>query len=253
MKAIIPVKSSSIRVPNKNFKPFHDDDSLFDITVKKLLKILPPSDIYMSCESEELGERAKKYGINFILRDPVLADNDTKFYDVFNGICDQVPGDEDIAWCQVIDPMFNSYKECFELWNSGTLERSASHLFGRDRKTPIRTSHDSLVVVYPHKDYYLDENHSPLGFGFGPWHTKSQSLPCTYQLTFTLSILTRESIREVGYHVGQKPYWYHAYNPRVDIDTEQDFIIAKTIYSILHDDENVCINNSFINKPPCCI
>ena len=50
MKAIIPVKSSSIRVPNKNFKPFHDDDSLFDITVKKLLKILPPSEMHFSPE-----------------------------------------------------------------------------------------------------------------------------------------------------------------------------------------------------------
>ena len=254
MKAIIPVKASSTRIPNKNFKQFHGGDSLFDITTKKVLRELHPQDIYMSCEDPRFEKEADKYGINFILRDSILADNDTKFYDIFNGICDQVPGDDDIAWCQVIDPMFNSYKKCFELWNKGDLDDTL-HQDGRDTNQPLSKTHDSLVVVYPHKDYYLDANHTPLGFGFGPWHTKSQSLPYTYQLTFTLSILTRESIKSVGYHVGQSPYWYHAHNPRIDIDTEQDFIIARTLYDVLHQDDENVYAKSFppSGMSPCCV
>ena len=38
MKAIIPVKASSSRVINKNFKEFYKGDSLFDITAKKYLR-----------------------------------------------------------------------------------------------------------------------------------------------------------------------------------------------------------------------
>ena len=229
MKAIVPVKDSSIRVPSKNFKEFHGDKSLFDLTVCKLLKILSPDDIYMSCENEERQALSDKWGINFLLRDPHLADNDTPFYSVFNGVSDQVAGDDDIAWCQVIDPMFDSYSECFDIWNNGneTLE------CGAWCKKDIKKNHDSLVVVYPHKDYYLDSSYQPEGFGFGRLHKKSQSLPVKYQLTFTLSILTRESIKQCGYYVGAKPFWYHASNPRIDIDTEQDFELAQIIYSEL--------------------
>lgn len=225
MKAIIPVKHGSTRVPNKNFKDFYKGQSLFDLTASKLLKILSPHDIYMSCENEERKSLADKWGINFLLRDPYLADNDTPFYSVFNGVCDQVEGDDDIAWCQVIDPMFDSYEECFDIWKNGNEVLEGGALCKKD----IKKNHDSLVVVYPHKDYYLDSSYQPEGFGFGRWHKKSQSLPVKYQLTFTLSILTRESIKKCGYYVGAKPFWYHANNPRIDIDTEQDFELASII------------------------
>lgn len=251
MKAIVPVKDSSTRVPNKNFKEFHKGLSLFDLTVSKLLKVLNPEDIYMSCENPEKEVLANKWGIQFIPRDPILADNDTPFHKVFNGICDQVEGNHDIAWCQVIDPMFDSYGECFNLWNNGHRETQSCHLFNRDRTKPLKESYDSLVVVYPHKDYYLDDNYKPMGFGFGPWHTKSQSLPNTYQLTFTLSILTRESIKKIGYHVGQNPYWYHAHNPRVDIDTNKDFQVAKAMYSqFALEGQN---KPKWSDDSPCCI
>jgi hypothetical protein len=43
-------------------------------------------------------------------------------------------------------------------------------------KKNIKNKHDSLVVVYPHRDYYLNGSYNPEGFGFGPWHKKSQLL-----------------------------------------------------------------------------
>ena len=79
MKAIIPVKKSSTRIPNKNFKEFYDGNSLFDLTVEKLLKSLNPDDIYMSCEDENEKSLAEKWGINFILRDFHLADNENLY------------------------------------------------------------------------------------------------------------------------------------------------------------------------------
>jgi len=227
MKAIVPVKDNSTRISNKNFKAFYNDKSLFDITIEKLLKTIEPCDIYMSCENPKREVLADQWGINFILRDKKLTHNDAPFYDLFNGVCDQVPGDDDIAWCQVIDPMFDSYKECFDIWNNGyeVLEGGA---YCRES---IKNKHDSLVVVYPHKDYFLNSSHQPEGFGFGRWHKKSQSLPIKYQLTFTLSILTRASIKSCGYHVGATPFWYHATNKHVDIDNHEDFKLAQSIFS----------------------
>lgn len=227
MKAVIPVKGNSSRIPNKNFKEFHNGQSLFDITASKLVKALPPEDIYMSCEDPEQESLAKKWGINFILRDEYLTDNNTPFYDVFNGVCSQVEGNEDIAWCQVIDPLFDSYEDCFDTWNNG----EEKLIGGAWTRSKIQKSHDSLVVVYPFKKYTLNENYEPQGFGFGNWHKKSQILPRKYELTFTLSILTRECINNIGYYVGKTPYWYHADNQHIDIDTEQDFKLAQIMYS----------------------
>ena len=97
-------------------------------------------------------------------------------------------------------------------------------------KKNIRKDHDSLVVVYPQKHYMLDSNYSPQGFGFHKCHVKSQDLPISYQLTFCLSILKRSCIKSAGYYVGEKPYWFNATSPRVDIDKESDFELASILY-----------------------
>ena len=45
MKIIIPVKSQSERIINKNFRPFYKNMSLTDILVEKLLKIVNSRDM----------------------------------------------------------------------------------------------------------------------------------------------------------------------------------------------------------------
>jgi len=212
MKAVIPVKASSLRVPNKNFRPFYNRKSLFDLTVEKLLRYLPADDIYMSCEDPMRESLADKWNINFLLRDKRLTENETPMTDVVTGVCDMVPGDSDLMWCQVIDPLFDAYEECLQQWQG------------------LNGKHDSLVVVYPHRSYFLDVNHRPEGFGFGAWHISSQCLPQRYQLTFTLSILSRRAVNRTRYYIGENPYWYEASNIPIDIDTPEDFELAQVVY-----------------------
>jgi N-acylneuraminate cytidylyltransferase len=213
VKAVVLAKASSTRVPNKNFRPFHGDDSLLDIALAKLVRVVDRSDIYVSCEDAGRAVHAERWGVNFSLRSPDLVDNDVPQPDVVRGVCASVSGADDVMWCQLTDPLFDDYAGCLAAW-----ERE-------------REEHDSLVVVYPRKLYLLDEHHRPLGFGFGPWHIPSQRLPLRYQLPFTLMILPRETIDRVGYYVGAKPLWYEAPNVTVDIDTEDDFDLAQAVYA----------------------
>lgn len=213
MKAIIPAKDNSLRIPHKNYIPFYDGKSLVDITIEKLLAVFSPEDIYLSCENEKRKSVCDKWGINFLNREAALTDNDANFKEWINRDCDKISGEEDIAWCQVIDPLFNSYSDCINQW------------------AKVRENHDSLVAVYPQKHYFLDANYKPQGFGFGAWHVKSQDLPLSFQFTFTFSILKRSCIRNIGYHVGSNPYWYHANNKAIDIDTEADFTLAQHVYA----------------------
>lgn len=214
MKVIIPVKSNSTRIEEKNFKLFYKNQSLCDLQIEKILKILHPDDIYMSTENIYYKKIADKWGINFLLRDKLLTYNETPIIDVIRGISSQVDSDDEIMWCQVIDPLFDEYEECINVWNN--LDKS---------------KYDSLVVVYPKKNYMLNENFIPIGFGFGEKHLISQKLPNMYQITFVMSILSREAINKVGYYVGSKPYWYEAKNIPLDIDLEEDWELGSILYN----------------------
>lgn len=213
MKAVILGKSSSVRVKEKNYRPFFNNLSLTDILLEKLVKIMDRKDVYLSCENEEFRYVADKWLVNFILRDKKYTLLETNTVDVVRGVCKDVPGDDDILYCSCMDPLFNDYENMFQTWEM------------------VKSEYDSLNVVYPKKNYYLDQNHSPIGFGFGHWHKYSQHIPPVYQVSWANSILTRESIQNVGYMIGKNPFWFDAYNPLIDIDTERDWQLAQVVYA----------------------
>jgi CMP-N-acetylneuraminic acid synthetase len=213
MKIIIPVKSQSERIINKNFRPFYKNMSLTDILVEKLLKIVNSRDIYISCDDTSIMEMCKSYEINFVKRDKVLIHNETPMSKVITEVVDSIPGDDDIMWCLVTDPLFNSYRACIEKWRS------------LDKK-----KYDSLCVVYNLTEYILDSDFKPINFGLGENHVPTQNLKKMYLLNNTLFIIQRESLFKNQYYIGEKPYWFIPDNFSIDIDTEQDFKAAQILY-----------------------
>lgn len=215
LKALVPVKSISKRVPNKNFRSFYGSLTLTDITVRKLLENLPPEDIYLSTDSDFQGQGyAEQYGINFLPRQLYLTSNGTPITEVIRSLAGQVPGDDDIALCMVCDPLFDRHEDVFRTWNQARQD-----------------GFDSLSVLQEKKEYLLDSDFNPIGFGFGEDHVPSQRLPSLYRLNFALSILTRDSIDRTGYHVGNNPYWYTDKGPSLDIDTPWDFEAARAVFA----------------------
>lgn len=212
MKAVILGKASSTRVKFKNYRPFYNELSLTDILLEKLVKVMDRKDIFLSCEKIELKEFSNKWGIGFILRDESYTKLETNTVDVVRNVCKDVPGTDDILYCSCMDPLFDDYETMFKTWEE------------------VRNEHDSLNVVYPLKNYFLNQNHEPIGFGFGYWHKYSQYIPPVYQISWANEILTRKSIDTCGYMVGEKPYWYDTYTPTIDIDTEQDWELAQILY-----------------------
>lgn len=222
--AIIPAKASSTRVPQKNYREFHNGRSLVELTILKLYAAgIPLRHIYVSCEDADVVlPVCKRHGVQFVRRAESLCGNDVPIPDFIRGVvreadayreCKQRPTD-DVLWAQVCDPLFNEYAPFIANWQR----------WGRD--------FDSSVVVYRRRKYLLDAEHRPIGFGFGSWHVKSQRLPIHYELGFTASILTRQSIERVGYYVGASPLWYEATNPTIDIDTPEDFQFARELYAL---------------------
>ncbi len=213
MKAVILAKSTERLIPNKNYRPFYNDWSMIDILIDKLTKVLPKEDIYLSCEERDYKSAADKWGIQFVLREKILATYNVSNVDMVRLVCESIPSKEDILWCTCVEPFFNEYKEILQCWDNLN-----------------KKQYDTLNVVYPMKKFMLDQGHNPIGFGFGHWHKYSQTVPPLYQISWATAILSRECIENVSYLVGKKPYWYDSYAPVIDIDTMDDFRFASMAY-----------------------
>lgn len=216
MKIIIPLQTCSTRIPRKNIRPFHGNDSLFDIKAKQILEFEKPENVYVSSESPEVKDLCDKYGFNFLLRDESLTGNKVYQPDLVKALTDPIPGDDDIMWIQVTSPLFHHFKEALEEWKQ------------------VRDDYDSLVAVKPFKGHLLDEKGNPVNYAFGYWHKVSQDLPKQYSVLWSLFILKRETVNKFHYHIGVNPYLFETDAMVVDIDYHEDFELARHIYAKVH-------------------
>lgn len=216
MKVIIPLQTCSKRIPRKNIRPFHGEDSLFDIKAKQVLEFDQPEDVYVSSESEEVREFCDKYGFSFLLRDKSLTGNDVYQPALVKALTDPIPGDDDIMWIQVTPPLFNHFQQALDEWES------------------VGDDYGSLVTIKPFKGHLLDEMGNPVNYAFGYWHKVSQKLPKHYSVLWSLSILKRETVKCDQYHIGVNPYLFKTNTMVVDIDYDQDFEPTQIVYSKIH-------------------
>ena len=212
VRFVIPAKTGSERVANKNWRPFVDGKCLVELTIEKLLAAgVDPLNVFVSCEDEATAlPVCERWRVHLILRNPELCGNEVPLTRWIREITAQVPGHSDIGWAQVCDPLFDNYKQA--LWWWSLLDRM---------------DYDSLVVCRSWRGYLMTEQGQPIGWSFGEHHTPSPQLPLFRTMPFTFSILTRKAIEATGYHVGRRPFWLEVPGMHVDIDTEDDFRLAQ--------------------------
>jgi N-acylneuraminate cytidylyltransferase len=213
MKVIIPVKATSRRVPEKNWRPFYKNKSLVDIKIEQVLRAFEPADIFLSCEDFSKKEVADNYGINFILREPSLAIENIPWPQSFTGMIKEIPvnEDEDIFWVEAVNPLFADFISLKSVW----LEQKGDH--------------DSLILAAPIKKFIFDAKGHPANFLYGPWHTYSQDL-IPYYTWDSVCVMSKKRMLEFGYPIGRNPYFYTFEEPSVDIDTLDEFKIAQLVY-----------------------
>ncbi len=212
LKVIIPLKTNSERVKNKNLRPFHKGKSLFDIKAQQLLKVFNPCDVYCSSENETVKEIVESYGFNFHLRDVSLTLKTTRENALVKAIVDFIPGKPDIMWCQVTQPLFNDFEGLLSIYDE------------------LDAGYDSIVVVKRQRHHLLDARGNPINFNFGYWHKISQELPQLFEVAWAAFIMKREMLENAWYQIGRSPYLYETQFPLVDIDEINDFEFAQLLY-----------------------
>lgn len=212
LKVVIPLKTNSERVKNKNLRPFVDGKSLFDIKAQQLLKVFDPEDVYVSSENPQVEKIVKKYGFIFSLRDVALTKRNAKENQIVSAIVNAIPGKPDIMWCQVTQPLFNEFQELFDVYKN------------------LDSKYDSIAVVKRISHHILDERANPVNFNFGYWHKISQDLPKLYEVAWAAFIMRREMLEQAWYQIGRTPYLYETVKPLIDINTMQEFEVATVLY-----------------------
>lgn len=212
LKIVIPLKTNSERVPNKNLRSFVDGQSLFDVKARQLLRTFSPSDVYCSSENPAAEPIVKQYGFNFHLRDIALTGKNTRENQLVKTIVDAVPGRPDIMWCQVTQPLFDDFDGLMQAYDN------------------LDSAYDSIAVVKRQRHHLLDARGNPVNFNFGYWHKISQDLPQLYEVAWAAFIMRREMLEQAWYQIGRNPYLYETKKPLIDIDEVQDFEVAALLY-----------------------
>lgn len=210
MKFIVPAKTNSTRVLDKNWREFSQGKSLVQICVEKLL---PLGEVVVTCEDATKRKIVESWGCGFHHRPVTWTYNEFPLTDWIRQTAAAVAPGETIGWCQVTSPLFDEYEDALAEWEDAELE-----------------GHDSLVVLYPKKMFLLDYDFRPIQWGFGEWHVSGQRMQSVYQMPWVFSVLTPESIERTGYHIGARPHWFFSQARAVDIDGEEDWEFAKFLF-----------------------
>ena len=225
MKFILPAKTNSSRVLDKNWRKFHDGKCLVEIKIEQLIEAgASPEDIYVFCENGGFSPLVKRHSANFVLRRSETTQDAMHWSDVITELVSEIdcPVEESVAWVHVCTPLFDGqdYQSVIHMWET--------------MQGPFweKGKYDSLITVKPFKEFVLDDCGKPVNFSFGRWHEWSQDLPQWFTLESPIHIMKKGTYLRCNYYIGEKPYLYVVKTPSVDIDTPEEFQLAQELYAI---------------------
>lgn len=214
IKALVPVRSGSLRVENKNIRPFAGT-TLLDIKIRQLLGLSFLDGIVISSNDDQMLSIASSYSVEIHERDGYFASDTVSMSEVYENMASNIASD-DILYTLVTNPLVSddSYTNAFELY----------------RELPV--GFDSLTTVEDVKEFLLKDG-KPLNYD-GTKIPRSQDLPDITKMTFCISMLPRTMMIEKRSCLGANPFFLKlSQQESVDIDTSFDFKVAELLYNEL--------------------
>src|SRR3989338_2646582 len=105
IKALVPVRSGSMRVKNKNIRPFAGSN-LLEIKIKQLLTVKELDGIVVNSNSDEMLKIAAKYPVEVVKRPDKYASSSVYMSDVYKNMAETFPGDI-VVYCAVTYPLIS--------------------------------------------------------------------------------------------------------------------------------------------------
>ena len=211
ISTVITIRQGSQRVKNKNLKKFSKKNLLI-YKIETLLKVKSIKNIIINTDSEEAIEIAKKYNINFHLRDSYYASSECPNNEFWGHIAENTKSDY-ILFTHCTNPLVeaSTYENFINFFVNNRLE------------------FDSFNSVSEVREFLI-LNEKPLNFNFNE-APNSQNLPDVIKLNFAINILSTSLMLKKKSLIGFKPYFYKIKNEEgFDINTDLDFSYAEFLF-----------------------
>ena len=212
ISTVVTVRKDSQRVKNKNLKRFSKKNLLI-YKIETLLKVKSIKKIIINTDSKEAINIAKKYGINFHVREPYYASSKCPNNEFWGHIAENTKTDY-ILFTHCTNPLVksNTYENMIK-----TFLKKKSH-------------YDSFNSVSEIKEFLI-MNKKAINFDFKK-APNSQNLPDVIKLNFAINILSTKLMKKKKSLIGDKPYFYKLNNEEgLDINTNNDFKFAEFLFN----------------------
>lgn len=216
IKAMVAVRSGSVRVPSKNVRPFAGS-TLLDVKIRQLLRINELDGVVVNSNSEEMLALCDQYDVEQVLRDDYFASNEVSMSEVYTNMAENFSGDV-IVYANVTNPLLE--------------DKSISGMINRYKE--MGDEFDSVNSTYLVKEFmFLDGK--PINYDLQN-QPRSQDLPDIHAINFAISVISRENMAASGNVVGKRPFlWSMSELESLDIDSMLDFELAEYLYAKKHD------------------
>ena len=216
INALVPMRHVSVRVPNKNFKPFGNGKPLFTHVLNSLQNSKFIQDIYINTDSDVVKEYCKKYHEKVILIDRPK-----------NLIKDDISMNEKIKYdlSKIKGDFFIQTHSTNPLIKSTTIDKAIECFFS---KFP---ENDSLFSCTKFQNRLWSFSGQPINHDKNIL-TRTQDLPPLYEENSCIYIFERKSFLSSNNRIGDNPYIFEIEKFEAqDIDEKFDFFIAEQIFN----------------------
>ena len=207
--ALIPIKLSSKRLPEKNIKPFYDGTPLMEFIQRTCLQSDMIDEVYIYCSDDSV----QKYilsGVKYLKRPKYLDEDSVNANDFIREFIKEVDADIYVN-AHTTSPFARTetINDCIEKVKSG--------------------EYDSAFCAESIKTFLWQDN-KPINFDVNSF-PRTQDLPDIYGETSIAYVFRKETFEKYNRRVGVKPYIKKVGKiEAVDIDYPEDFEIANAIY-----------------------
>ena len=111
IKALVAVRSGSVRVKNKNMRPFAGS-TLLEVKLEQLKRIPNLDGIIVNSNDDEMLELAKSKGCEIVKRDPYYASNTVSMSEVYKNMAENCDCDV-IAYINCTNPLLNCIRQAY--------------------------------------------------------------------------------------------------------------------------------------------
>lgn len=213
VKALVAVRSGSMRVENKNIRPFAGS-SLLEVKLNQLKRIPTLDGIVVNSNDERMLDIAKSMGCEAVKRDPYYASNEVSMSDVYQNMAENIDADV-IAYINVTNPLIK--------------DETIIQAIEKYKELVITGQYDSLNSAHLIKEFMFVDN-KPINYDLKN-QPRSQDLPDISALNFAISIIAKEKMIKCKNVVGEQPYIYVIDEVEAtDIDNQIDFDFAEYMY-----------------------